>query len=79
MATAAQRQWSSGALDARNRIEPVRPTKFELVVRQLRLENDPQCWVISNTLRQWAKMHKNQRYVPEELLAAWDMHVVMED
>jgi hypothetical protein len=79
MATPLQRQWSSGLLEARTRPVPAKPTKFDLVVRQLRLENDPQCWPISPTLKMWAKKHRNQFYVPEELLAAWKLHVLVED
>ena len=58
---------------------PAQPTKFEIVVRQLRLENDPQAWPISNSLRLWVKKNRNYRYVPEELLAAYGMHVLTED
>jgi hypothetical protein len=79
MATTRQHLWAAGALECHERLEPAKPTRFEIVVRQLRLENDPQCWAISNSLRLWAKKHKNQYYIPEELLASWDMHVVMDD
>ena len=53
--------------------------EVEIVVRQLRLENDPQAWPISNSLRLWVKKNRNYRYVPEELLAAYGMHVLTED
>jgi hypothetical protein len=78
MATAQQYQWASGSLECHNRAVPQQPTKFEIVVRQLRLENDPQCWAVSPTLRQWAKKHKNIYYIPEELLSAWGMRVLVE-
>jgi hypothetical protein len=74
------RNWASGAfvpLDVPR--EPAKPTRFEIVVRQLRLDDHPECWVESPTLRMWAKKNKNKFYIPEELLESWDMHVVMED
>jgi hypothetical protein len=76
MATAQQRQWIAGDV---NRFQPAKPTKFEIVVRQLRLENDPKAWPISNSLRMWAKKHRNTHYIPENLLAVWDIEVLFDD
>lgn len=78
MATSLQHQWASGSLECHNRVPPPRPTKFEIVVHQLGLDNDPQAWPISNSLRNWAKKNRNRHYVPEELLNHWNLDVVVE-
>jgi hypothetical protein len=57
---------------------PMRPssvlcTEFEMQVRLLRLT--PADYVASARLRKWCEENKNQHYVPEWLLKAWNMYV----
>ena len=42
-------------------------------VRQLRLA--PEHYVASARLREWCEQNKNQYYIPEWLLKAWNMSV----
>jgi hypothetical protein len=81
MASAAQRDWSNGMRE-RNLCAvapPPVPTQFEICVHRLQLDNLPHLWPHDDALRAWVKANKNQRYVPEELLSAWGMHVIMND
>ena len=48
-------------------------TEFEMQVRQLRLA--PEHYVASARLREWCEQNKNQYYIPEWLLKAWNMSV----
>ena len=48
-------------------------TEFEMQVRQLRLA--PEEYVASAHLRKWCEQNKNQYYVPEWLLKAWNISV----
>jgi len=76
MATHAN--WASGP----TRQLPNLPTvvsQFERMTEQVGLRAAPHLWPYDQTLKAWVKANKNKRYVPEELLAAWDMHVVMDD
>ena len=70
--------WATGAF-RQLPPEPVRPTQFEITVARLQLANSPHLWPYDQALKAWVKANKNKKYVPEELLSIWDMHVVMED
>jgi hypothetical protein len=48
-------------------------TEFEMQVRHLRLA--PEEYVTSARLRDWCEENKNQHYVPEWLLKAWNISV----
>jgi hypothetical protein len=68
--------WASGAFIEREMpAPPPVPTQFEITVHRLQLDNAPHLWPYDAALRAWVKANKNQRYVPEELLDAWGMHV----
>lgn len=72
--------WATGAFRPRKlTVEPEQPTQFELVVKRLQLENLPHLWAQDEALRTWVRANKNRRYVPENLLGIWGMHVVMGD
>ena len=59
--------WSSGIP------APIPPTvsEFERIVARLRLEPDE--YVGSQELREWAEANKDARFVPERLLKAWGL------
>ena len=48
----------------------VQPSSFEEIVRRLRLSPDQ--YLGSAQLREWVRKNKDQKYVPSELLKAWD-------
>jgi hypothetical protein len=48
-------------------------TAFEQVIQEWGLTPDQ--ILDSRRLRDWAKQHKNQKYIPEELLEAWGLDV----
>jgi hypothetical protein len=48
-------------------------TEFDLQVRQLQLA--PENYVASTRLRKWCEENKNQYYIPEWLLKAWNISV----
>lgn len=48
-------------------------TEFEQAVRQLKLE--PNEYVNSVPLREWAQRHRHSKYIPESLLKAWGLGV----
>ena len=48
-------------------------TEFEMQVRNLHLAPDQ--YVASAHLRNWCERNKNQYYIPEWLLKAWNMSV----
>ena len=52
---------------------PAAATEFELKVRQLRLTKPT--YTSSAKLRAWCEHNKNQRYIPEWLLAEWEITV----
>jgi hypothetical protein len=52
---------------------PALPTEFEMQVRHLRLARDG--YIYSEELRAWCERNCNRRYVPEWLLAEWDIRV----
>ena len=49
----------------------VQPSSFEDVVRSLRLLLDQ--YVDSARLKDWVRKNKNHKYVPSDLLEAWDL------
>jgi hypothetical protein len=59
------RTWSQGI------VAPIKPTvtEFERVVARLQLEPDQ--YIGSQQLREWAEKNKDIRYIPERLLKAW--------
>lgn len=56
-------------------IGPVTPTitEFEQVVREFKLQPDQ--YVRSTRLREWARRNKNSKYIPEPLLEAWGFEI----
>lgn len=52
---------------------PARPSTFEETARQLRLSPDQ--YLTSDALREWARKHKDEKYVPVDLLEAWGFSV----
>jgi hypothetical protein len=54
---------------------PVIPTitQFQQVTRELKLQ--PEQYIRSNRLREWARHNKNSRYIPEPLLEAWGFEI----
>jgi len=54
---------------------PVTPTiiEFEQVVRQLKPQ--PEQYIRSIRLREWASQNKNSKYIPEHLLEAWGFDI----
>ena len=48
-------------------------SSFEEVVKQLRLA--PADYEHSAQLKEWVEKNKDQRYVPQSLLDAWDIEV----
>ncbi|MGA8622131.1 MAG: hypothetical protein WB660_26875 [Candidatus Sulfotelmatobacter sp.] len=49
------------------------PTSFEEIVRELRLS--PADYQYSIQLKAWVLKNKDQKYVPSDLLRAWDFEV----
>src|SRR6266496_3126469 len=56
-------------------IGPVTPTvtEFEQVVREFKLQPDQ--YLRSTRLREWARRNKNSKYIPEPLLEAWGFEI----
>ena len=52
---------------------PALATAFEMQVRQLQLT--PETYVLSDRLRIWCEENRNQYYIPEWLLKAWNISV----
>jgi hypothetical protein len=52
---------------------PALATEFELQVRRLHLT--PEQYVVSAELRTWCERNRNNFYVPEWLLNAWNISV----
>ena len=48
---------------------PNMPTSFEEMVRRLKLSEKE--YRNSIPLKEWAKKHKDSKYVPQDLLEAW--------
>ncbi len=49
------------------------PSSFEEVVKKLRLS--PAEYENSVQLKDWVRKNKDQKYVPSDLLKAWDLEV----
>jgi hypothetical protein len=49
------------------------PSSFELFVVEFGLR--PEQYVSSTRLREWARLHRNSKYVPEILLKEWGFEV----
>jgi hypothetical protein len=56
-------------------IGPVVPTitEFEQVVKEFKLQPDQ--FIRSTRLREWARKNKNSKYIPEPLLEAWGFEI----
>jgi hypothetical protein len=52
---------------------PITTTSFEEMVGRLKLSEKE--YQSSIPLRQWAQKHKNNKYVPQDLLKAWGIEV----
>jgi hypothetical protein len=50
-------------------------TEFEQVVQKFNLQPDQ--YLRSTRLREWANRHKNSKYIPESLLEAWGFDIEM--
>ena len=57
------------------RASPSTMSKFERVARQLKLKPDQ--YLDSARLREWAKLNRHSKYVPESLLTAWGLGVAV--
>jgi hypothetical protein len=63
--------WSKPDLHSTARIQA---NSFEEIVRKLRLL--PEQYVNSVQLKDWVRKNKDQKYVPSDLLKAWDFETV---
>lgn len=70
MARAANCNW--GKSD-----QPVVPTITEFEKTCIKLNLQPDQFLRSEPLRQWASANRNIRYVPEPLLEAWGFSIEM--
>ncbi len=52
---------------------PDKPTEFEVLVSELRLS--PEEYGTSPALREWVRQHKEEKYVPSELLQLWGFQI----
>ena len=59
--------WGKPDLQSAPRVEP---SSFEELVRKLGLL--PEQYVDSVQLKDWVRKNKDQKYVPSDLLKAWD-------
>jgi len=48
-------------------------TEFAQIVREFDLQPDQ--YIYSNRLREWANRNKNTKYIPEFLLEAWGFEI----
>ena len=48
----------------------IQPSSFEQIVRKLQLSPDQ--YQSSVQLKEWARKNKDHKYVPSDLLKAWD-------
>jgi hypothetical protein len=62
--------WASGRPFV---LSPAVPTEFEMQVRELELT--PETYTSSVELRRWCERNKNDHYIPEWLLKAWNIKV----
>jgi hypothetical protein len=51
--------------------ETVPPTSFEAIVRKLRLR--PAQYLQSQALKDWVRKNRDRKYVPLDLLEAWNL------
>jgi hypothetical protein len=63
--------WGKPDLHSTGRIQA---NSFEEIVRRLRLL--PEQYVNSVQLKDWVRKNKDQKYVPSDLLKAWDFETV---
>ncbi len=63
--------WGKPDLHSTARIQA---NSFEEIVRKLRLSQDQ--YVNSVQLKDWVRKNKDQKYVPSDLLKAWDFEAV---
>lgn len=49
---------------------PIQPNSFDQIVRKLRLS--PEQYASSAQLKDWVQKNKDHKYVPLDLLEAWD-------
>jgi hypothetical protein len=54
----------------------VQPSSFEQIVRRLRLSPDQ--YLGSVQLKEWVRKNKDQKYVPSDLLKAWNFEAASE-
>lgn len=62
--------WGSGRPA---KLGPTLPTEFEMQVRQLQLT--PETYVFSQALHSWCERNRNQFYIPEWLIKAWNLRI----
>lgn len=55
-------------------IRPNEPTEFEQEAARRKLRTSEQIFA-SHEMFRWAKVHRQSRYVPEEMLRAWGLTV----
>jgi hypothetical protein len=48
-------------------------TEFELIIRELNLQPDQ--YITSTRVREWARRNKNSKFLPEPLLEEWGFEV----
>lgn len=61
-------------------VRPNLPTAYELLVEQMGMAKAPLFLLAEEpAIRMWVRTHKNQRYIPENLLAAMGESVLAED
>jgi hypothetical protein len=56
--------------------ENIPPTSFEEIVRNLRLR--PAQYVGSQALKDWVRKNRDRKYVPLDLLEAWNLDADVE-
>jgi hypothetical protein len=54
---------------------PIVPSRFDRLVGELGLADQPEEWAGSEPLREWASKHRHFYFVPERLLSEWRMVV----
>jgi hypothetical protein len=54
-------------------VSPVIIIEFERIAREFKLQPDQ--YVRSVRLREWASRNKNSKYIPEALLEAWGFEI----
>ena len=64
------RKWKPGNVVP---VRPATPTEFDKLVEQLRIAEN--AYLGSDQLRHWCELNSHRLYVPEWLLAAWDIVV----